>query len=130
MCAQEVFWILDSMIQSYGLEDLYKPDFPGLKKVQPPPHNTAGGGAAIRNDDVGRKNDELRRDSPGVGGGVKRQMFFLQDQLMRCFLPNLHDHFHRQSIRTSSYITKVDPFTCAEREREKREKREGELAES
>lgn len=62
---EEVFWILDSMIQSYGLEDLYKPDFPGLKK-----------------------------------------MFFLQDQLMRCFLPNLHDHFHKQSIRTSSYITK------------------------
>jgi hypothetical protein len=110
------------MIQSYGLEDLYKPDFPGLKKVPPPHHpptiTTAaasrgapvwgGGGGAAKGNDVGRK--KLTRDLD-----VNGQMFFLQDQLMRCFLPNLHDHFHKQSIRTSSYITKVDPHSCGER---------------
>jgi hypothetical protein len=38
-------------------------------------------------------------------------MFFLQDQLMRCFLPSLHEHFHKQSIRTSPYLSKV-PSRC------------------
>lgn len=34
------------------------------------------------------------------------QMSFLQEQLLRCFLPELHHHFQQQAIRTSTYISK------------------------